>query len=122
MRCRMRDDRGSATVWVLALCGVLVSLGAAGVLVGGAVTGRHRAEAAADLAALAAAGRAVSGVADPCAAAGSVASADGAVLESCTVLPGGVVEVRVTVGVMLGPLGRRQATARARAGPAGPGG
>ena len=121
MRRLTWDDRGSATVWVLALCGVLVSLGAAAVLVGGAVAGRHRAEAAADLAALAAAGRAVSGAADPCAAAESVASANGAVLESCAVHPGAVVEVRVTVGVMLGPLGRRPASARARAGPAGPG-
>ena len=78
MRGVRRNDRGSATVWVLALCGVLMSLGAAAVLVGGAVAGRHRAEAAADLAALAAAGRAVSGAADPCAAAASVASANGA--------------------------------------------
>lgn len=115
------DDRGSATVWVLALCGVLVSLGAAAVLVGAAVVGRHRAEAAADLAALAAADRAVSGTADPCAAAASVASANGAVLESCIAEPGAVVDVRVTVEVLLGPLGRRPVSARARAGPAGPG-
>lgn len=122
MRWHRRGDRGSATIWVLALCGVLLSLGAAAVLVGAAVAGRHRAEAAADLAALAAAGQAVAGAADPCAAATSIASVNGAVLESCTLHPGAVVEVRVAVGVRLGPLGRRQASARARAGPAGPGG
>jgi secretion/DNA translocation related TadE-like protein len=115
------NERGSATVWVLTLCGVLLSLAAAAVLVGGAVAGRHRAEAAADLAALAAAGRAVSGAAEPCAAARSIAAANGAVLDSCTVHPGAVVELRVTVEVPLGPLGRRPASARARAGPAGPG-
>lgn len=121
MRSRWREERGSATVWVLALSGVLVLLGAAAVLVGVAVAGRHRAEAAADLAALAAAGDAVTGAADPCAAAASIASANGAVLESCAVRPGAVVELRVTVEVTLGPLGRRLAHAAARAGPAGPG-
>jgi secretion/DNA translocation related TadE-like protein len=121
MRSRRREDRGSATVWVLALSGVLLSFGAAAVLVGAAVAGRHRAEAAADLAALAAAGRAVAGTADPCAAASAIAWANGAVLESCTVRPGDVVELRVTVAVPLGPLGRRLAHAGARAGPAGPG-
>jgi secretion/DNA translocation related TadE-like protein len=122
MRSRRREDRGSATVWVLALSGVLLSFGAAAVLVGAAVAGRHRAEAAADLAALAAAGRAVAGIADPCAAASSIAQANRAVLESCTVRPGGIVELRVTVEVPLGPLGRRPAHANARAGPVGPGG
>lgn len=121
MRARRREERGSATVWVLALSGVLVSLGAAAVLIGAAVIGRHRAEAAADLAALAAAGRAVTGAADPCAAALAIASSNGAVLESCAVRPGAVVELRVTVEVALGPLGRRRAHAAARAGPVGPG-
>ena len=118
----MADDRGSATIWVLALAGVLLSLGAAAVLVGVAVAGRHRAEAAADLAALAAASQAVAGAADPCAAATAIASVNGAVLESCSVHPDAVAEVRVSVSVTIGPLGRRQASARARAGPAAPGG
>ena len=46
-------ERGSATVWVLALSGVLAVLGAACLLVGVAVVARHRAGAAADMAALA---------------------------------------------------------------------
>jgi secretion/DNA translocation related TadE-like protein len=115
-----RDDRGSATVWVLALSGVLVSLGAAAVLVGSAVATRHRAEAAADLAALAAAGDAVTGAVDPCAAALSIAVANGAVLETCTVLPGAVVQIGVGVRVTMGPLGVRWAHANARAGPVVP--
>jgi secretion/DNA translocation related TadE-like protein len=117
-----RGDRGSATVWVLALSGVLVALGAAGVLVGSAVVIRHRAEAAADLAALAAAGNAVAGWADPCATASSVAVANGAVLEACSVLPGAVVQIRVGVRMPMGPLGLRWARASARAGPVAPGG
>jgi len=121
MRRRARDERGSATVWVLALSGILLSLGAAAVLVVTAVAARHRAEAAADLAALAAAGRAVSGAADPCTAAASIAVANGAALESCTVLPGAVVEIRVGVRVTLRPLGVRWAHAGARAGPVEPG-
>lgn len=122
MTSRTREDRGSATVWVLALSGVLMSLGAAAVLVGAAVAARHRAEAAADLAALAAAGRAVTGSAAPCAAASSIASVNGAVLEACTVHPGAVVEIRVGVRVRMSSLGVRWAHANARAGPVVPGG
>ena len=94
---------------------------AAAVLVVTAVTARHRAEAAADLAALAAAGRAVTGSTDPCAAAASIASANGAVLEACTVDAGAVVQLRVGVRVRLTPLGVRWAHANARAGPVEPG-
>ena len=56
---REEGERGSATVWVLALAGVLALVGLAGVLVGAAAVARHRAGSAADLVALAAAGRAV---------------------------------------------------------------
>ena len=115
-------ERGSATVWVLALSGVLAVLGAATVLIGAAVVARHRAGAAADMAALAGAGQAVVGAPEPCAGAAAVARADGAVLESCQLAPGGVVAVRVRVGVRLGPLGSFPAGARARAGPAPPDG
>lgn len=122
MTGRMGDDRGSATVWVLALSGVLLSLGAAAVVVLTAVAARHQAEAAADLAALAAAGSAVSGSADPCAAAASIASANRAVLQACSVDAGDVVQVRVGVRVTLASLGVRWAHASARAGPVLPGG
>jgi secretion/DNA translocation related TadE-like protein len=114
-------ERGSATVWMLALCGVLGVVGAAAVLTGAAVVARHRATAAADLAALAAAGRAVAGDAGPCVAAQEVAAANAAELTSCTVGAGAVVEVAVRIRVRLGGLGVHWATARAGAGPVVPG-
>lgn len=115
---RLSGERGSATVWVVALAGLLAALGTAGVLVGAAVVARHRATAAADLAALAGAARAV--VADPaaCSVATRIAAVNGAELEECAVGPDAVVDVRVRVPVRLGPLGTSHAHARARAGPA----
>ena len=116
----MRDERGSATVWTVALATVLATVGAAVVLVGAAVVARHRAGAAADLAALAAAGRAVVGDPAACAVAAEVAEANAATLDSCAVSAAAVVEVRVHVPVRLGPLGVVDARGRARAGPASP--
>ena len=119
----MRDaERGSATVWVMALSGVLAVLGAACLLVGVAVVARHRAGVAADMAALAGAGRAAVGDPAACAAAAAVARADGAALDACEVGAGGVVAVRVRVVARFGPFGPLPARARARAGPAPPGG
>jgi secretion/DNA translocation related TadE-like protein len=118
----MRTDRerGSATVWVMALSGVLAAVSLAVVLVGSAVVARHRASTAADLAALAAAGSAVAGRPDACAVAGRVAAANSAVLASCVAEGAGVVRIRVNVAVRLGPLGVHSATGRARAGPVPP--
>lgn len=110
-------ERGSASVWVLALAGVLAVVGLAAVLVAMAVVARHRATTAADLAALAGAGGAVEGEADPCAGAAAVAAANGARLRACSVDAAAVADVVVGVPVELGPLGAREATARARAGP-----
>jgi secretion/DNA translocation related TadE-like protein len=117
---RVSGERGSATVWVVALAGLLAALGAAGVLVGVAVAGRHRATGAADLAALAGAARAVVGDPAACSAAARVAAANGAELELCTTLAGAEVEVRVRIPVRLGPLGVIDARGHARAGPAPP--
>jgi len=114
---RPSGDRGSATVWVLALSGILGVLGAAVVLVGAAAVARHRANTAADLAALAAAGRAALGEPGACTLAAEVARANAAGLDSCAVDGSAVVEVRVSVPVRLGRLGVRSASARARAGP-----
>ncbi|MGY1591097.1 Rv3654c family TadE-like protein [Geodermatophilus sp. SYSU D00708] len=120
-RRRLAGDRGSATVWVVALAGLLAAIGMAVVLVGSAVVGRHRATGAADLAALAGAESAVRGRSDACGVAAGVARANGARLTDCGVDPGAVVEVAVEVRVRLGPLGTGSATARARAGPVLPG-
>ncbi|PUA82830.1 Rv3654c family TadE-like protein [Nocardioides currus] len=110
------DERGAATLVVLAVTGVLmfVGLGLAGVAA--IVATQRSAQAAADLAALAGATAAVTG-ADACAAADGIATANGSMLTSCE--PAGAI---VTVGVTApGPtlLGRRyDVTAQARAGPA----
>jgi len=50
-------ERGSATIWVLACCALVMLVGFLGVARTQAVLARHRAGAAADLAALAGAGR-----------------------------------------------------------------
>jgi secretion/DNA translocation related TadE-like protein len=113
-------ERGSATVWVVALSAVLAVVGAAVVLVGAAAVARHRAGAAADLAALAAAGRAAWGEPGGCELAAQVATANAATLVSCSVDADAVVEVRVSVPVHLGRLGVLSASGRARAGPVRP--
>jgi secretion/DNA translocation related TadE-like protein len=117
MTARPTGDHGSATVWVIALSTVLAVVGAAVVLVGAATVARHRAEAAADLAALAAAGRAAAGEPGACGLAAEVARADAATLISCSVGGDAVVELRVSSPVHLGRLGSWAASARARAGP-----
>lgn len=114
---RPDGERGSATVWVVGLAAVLAVVGAAVVLVGVATVARHRATAAADLAALGAAQRAVTGDPDPCGTARRLAAANTAALTSCDAGGDGVVEVTVAVPVRLGRLGLHEATARARAGP-----
>ncbi|NBP84013.1 MAG: hypothetical protein EBU54_01885 [Mycobacteriaceae bacterium] len=52
-----RDDTGSATVLAAILITALLSMTAGALMLGAAVVARHRAQAAADLAALAGAGR-----------------------------------------------------------------
>lgn len=84
--------------------------------VGAAVVARHRAQAAADLAALAAAGRLVDGRQAACAVAEAVAAAMRAGSAGCSV-QGLDVTVRVTVPVRLGRWGTGHAHAGARAGP-----
>lgn len=110
------DDRGSASIWLLGLTSVLALAVVAAVLAGSAMVLRHRAGAAADLAALAAASKAVEGQDAACAAAAGVASAMGGTLRSCS-LSGLVADVEVVTGADLGLVGRVEATGRARAGP-----
>ncbi|MEJ5946721.1 Rv3654c family TadE-like protein [Pseudokineococcus basanitobsidens] len=113
------DERGAGTVVVVGLVLVGLLLATATAVLGQAVVARHRATAAADLAALAAAdvllGRATG---DACGAAGRTAAAGGARLVGCAL--GGqevVVHVVVPVDGVLTAVG--PATAAARAGPAG---
>jgi secretion/DNA translocation related TadE-like protein len=84
-----------------------------------AVLARHRAESAADFAALAAAGQIGVSV-GACAAAGRVAAANGAALVGCRVDlasdgRSGVVDVEVRLAVRLPIAGRQQIVATARA-------
>jgi secretion/DNA translocation related TadE-like protein len=109
-------DRGSATVLVLALAGVLAVLAGLAATVGAVAVARHRAASAADLAALAAADRVLAGAVIACAAAGRVASDAAGVLESCR-LTGEDVEVVVAVRPG-GPVGSwGMARSHSRAGP-----
>ncbi|MGH8825883.1 MAG: Rv3654c family TadE-like protein [Jiangellaceae bacterium] len=115
-RLGSRAERGAGSILVLS--GVMVVLTALLVVatLGGGYLARHRAAAAADLAALAAAGRVWTGSAAACSAAGGVAEANGAVLRWCRVR-GEQVEVVAAVeaggpAAVLGDPARR-----ARAGP-----
>jgi secretion/DNA translocation related TadE-like protein len=101
-------------VWVLAAGLVLVAGGVAGTAVGAAHVASHRAQAAADLGALAGAARAIDGPDPACARAAQLVSDNGGRLTRCR-LDG--LDLTVTVEVTAAGLGR-VATATARAGPA----
>jgi len=96
---------------------VLLAATIGGVYLGAAVIARHRAQAAADLAALAAAGRLARGAGAACAQASAVAEAMNAGLAKCEVHELDVV-VSIDVHVELGRFGMGPARAQARAGPA----
>ena len=117
----MCRDRGSMTIWAAALAGLVLLGSSAAVLYGSAVAGRHRAETAADLAALAAAVHVVDSPASACAIGARIAIGNGGSLRGCEVV-GDKVEVVVSRRVSLGGLGTFTAVARARAGPVEPGG
>lgn len=115
-----RDQRGAATVLVVAMAGVLLLVGAAAGVVAAIVVAHRKAQAAADLAALAGAevvaDPAHRGARDPCATAREVASANDAELSSCVVAEADVlVEVTVTGPRWLGQ--DRDLIGTARAGP-----
>ena len=112
-------------VWVIGCGAVLFAITLVVVLRSLAVLARHRAESAADFAALAAAGRIGVG-GDPCDAARQLAHRNRAAVKTCLVtLAGdgrsGTVLVRVVTNIDLPVVGQRVVTASARAGrlPAG---
>jgi secretion/DNA translocation related TadE-like protein len=110
----VRDDRGSATVLVLALAGLLVLVGLLLTALAAVAVTRHRAASTADLAALAAADLVLEGPDVACSAAARVTVRDRAELSSCH-LEGDVVEVAVALrpGGVLGTFGAARAVARA---------
>ncbi|MFF8291330.1 Rv3654c family TadE-like protein [Streptomyces sp. NPDC016309] len=112
-RGRAGADRGAATVWVAMAATVLCAVFGVVLALGQAVAARHRAGGAADLAALAAADRALRGPAEACRAADRVARAQGAELVRCR-LSGEIADV--TARARFGPYAPG---VRARAGPPG---
>jgi secretion/DNA translocation related TadE-like protein len=113
-------DRGAAVVWVLVSGAVLMVFALAIAARTAAVFARHRAETAADLAALAAADRIGVG-GDPCVSAAEIAAHNRASLAACAVAldsggRSGTVRIRVVAHVRLPLVGARDVTASARAG------
>ncbi|NED03583.1 helicase [Streptomyces sp. SID6648] len=108
-------DRGVATVWVAVTAAGLCTVFAVVLALGQAVAARHRAGGAADLAALAAADRALEGAEAACEAARRVALAQDAAIVRCGV-QGEVADVTARAG-----FGPYLPAVRSRAGPpAGP--
>ena len=114
-----RVESGSATVLTVAAIGAVTVVLAGVLVVAATVRDVHRARAAADLAALAAAGALATGGAVDCGVGASVAAANGGVLSQCASRADGSVVVTVAVERRW-PVGwvglPAQVSARARAG------
>jgi secretion/DNA translocation related TadE-like protein len=114
---RTERERGSASVWAVVLIGLASCAFAVVLGFGTAVAVRHTAGSAADLAALAAADRALDGEREACAWAAKVAAAQRARLVTCRVA-GEIADVTVQapmprlLGTVVAP-----AEVRSRAGP-----
>lgn len=111
------DDSGLATIWAAGAVLCLLAMLVFGLHLAAATSGRHRAEAAADLAALAAASHALDGEQVACAYAARVVHGMTARLVSCRVA-GWDALVETSASPVLVPLGVGEARGRARAGPA----
>jgi secretion/DNA translocation related TadE-like protein len=115
---RPTGERGSATVLVVALAAVLLVVAAGIALVGAATVARHRAESAADLAALSAAAHALEGDVAACRWAATAARRSGGELVACR-LDDAVADVVVRARLATPAARFGAATSRARAGPDG---
>ncbi len=117
---RPSRERGSASVWVIGCCALLLVVSFACTLRASAVLARHRAESVADLAALAGAGQI--GVTDGvCQAVARIAVANGATVRRCqpalsASARSGTVTVQLGLAVRLPVIGVREVVASARAG------
>lgn len=112
-------DAGVATVWAAIAVAALLTLSGGLFWLGGAMNARHRAAGAADLAALAAAGRAQAGTAEACDRARFVAERMGARVRECRLLAwDALVQVEIDLPGPAAAFGA--AAARARAGPVQP--
>lgn len=108
------DDAGSATALAAFAVAALVTVAVGAIWIGAAVIARHRAQAAADLAALAAAQRLAAGPDAACGEAAGIGRSMGAVMRGCEVVG---LDVVVTLGLRVGGPVRAEARASARAGP-----
>jgi secretion/DNA translocation related TadE-like protein len=104
----------------VAMMAMLLALTVGGVYVGSAVVARHRAQAAADLAALAAAMHLADGTGAACTHAAALARAMHTAVTQCAVEELDVI-VTVDAAVAFGRMGVGPASATARAGPVGTG-
>lgn len=103
---------------MLAVVAALLLTAAGSTVLGQAVTARHRAAVAADLAALAAADVLLGRVpGDACARAAATAAANGGRLVSCRSAPGTSAAVEVSVAPVGAAAALGEAVARAHAGP-----
>jgi secretion/DNA translocation related TadE-like protein len=114
---RCADEGGSASVCLIGVAAVVVAVGLAAALAGAATTARHRAQAAADLGALAGARYAVAGQETACGRAAAIIASNGARMAGCRL---DVLDLVVTAEVPVSgaPAGLGPARASARAGPA----
>jgi len=112
---RAAEDAGAATVFAATVLAAIIAVGLGGLWLGSAVVARHRAQTAADLAALAAAQLLPAGPAAACRQAERMATVMGARLGSCSVER---LDVLVRVDVTVGQPRGVRAEAVARAGPA----
>ena len=115
---RVGDDAGAATVLAALLVAALVAIALGGIWLGAVEVARHRAQAVADLAALAAAGRLTLGPDAACRQADRLATAMRAAMRICDVEH---LDVVVTIAVRVGGRMSFEARAAARAGPSGTG-
>lgn len=111
-----RADRGSASVWALAVGLAMLTAGYAGMSLGVAHVAAHQARTAADLGALAGAPLVTYGAEAACARAREVVTANGAELVRCRVV-GLDLTVTVRVSPPAGAGVAAPAVATARAGP-----
>lgn len=116
MTRRLARDEGGATVFACVVLAGLLALTGVVAQVGAVVVARHRAQAAADLGALAAAGVLTEGAEAGCAEAGEVARRMAVRVERCDVEQWDAVVV-VRARAAFGVFGVRTVTAAARAGP-----
>ncbi|MFI6906668.1 Rv3654c family TadE-like protein [Nonomuraea sp. NPDC050394] len=109
-------DRGSATIWGVALMALLISVAMTLAAVGSVRVARHRVYGAADLSALEAARLALAAPDQACARAEKVAMANAVRLTRCTITDE-TADVWTSLEITLPGVGKRIVTGRARAGP-----